>query len=111
MNYMAVAQILKEIYKERLRQEEKWGEQNHPDGTKEKWSEVADGMKAVCEIKAEKGELTWHDILEEEIWEAYGETDPALLRAELIQSAAVLVNWIGAIDRRTNDSAKDTIRT
>jgi len=103
MNDMMSAAILKEIFKERRRQEEKWGEQNHPSGTNEKWAEVADGMRAKCELKAKNGELTWRDILEEEIWEAYGETDEAKVRAELIQSAAVIVNWIESIDRRTND--------
>jgi hypothetical protein len=40
------------------------------------------------------------DIALEEIAEVFAETDEVLLRAELVQSAAVLVNWIGAIDRR-----------
>lgn len=101
--------ILQEIADERVRQDEKWGEQNHPDGTNAKWSTIADGMKAKCESKASRGQLTWRDIFEEEIWEAYGEVDPELLRAELVQAAAVLVNWIGAIDRRkANDRNCDS---
>ena len=99
--------ILDEIAAERLRQEEKWGEQNHPDGTQKKWAVIADGMRSKCQSKAAKGELTWRDIFEEVIWEAYGETDPALLRAELVQSAAVLVNWIGAIDRRKKNDEEN----
>ena len=99
--------ILHEIAAERLRQDEKWGEQNHPDGTQKKWAVIADGMRAKCQSKAEKGELTWRDILEEEIWEAYGETDEDKLRAELVQSAAVLVNWIGAIDRRKKNDEEN----
>lgn len=95
-----IGKVILEVLEERIRQEELWGEQNWPDGTQDKWSEVADGMRAKCELKAKNGELTWRDILEEEIWEAYGETDAEALRKELIQSAAVLVNWIGSIDRR-----------
>lgn len=96
------ALILQEIAEERIRQDDKWGEQNHPDGTDTKWVDVALGMKAKCESKARDGKLTFRDILEEEIWEAYGETDPDLLRAELVQAAAVIVNWLGAIDRRAS---------
>lgn len=92
--------ILNEIGLERERQDAKWGEQNHPDGTNNKWAEVATGMKLKCDSKSNRGQLTFRDIFEEEIWEAYAETDPDLLRAELVQCAAVLVNWIGAIDRR-----------
>jgi hypothetical protein len=92
--------ILNEIGLERVRQDAKWGEQNHPDGTNNKWTEVATGMKLKCDSKSSRGQLTFRDIFEEEIWEAYSETDPDLLRAELVQCAAVLVNWIGAIDRR-----------
>ena len=92
--------ILHEIKQERRRQDDKWGEQNHPDGTDTKWAVVANRMKAQCERKARDGKLTFRDIFEEEIWEAYAETDETKLRAELIQAAAVLVNWIGAIDRR-----------
>jgi hypothetical protein len=43
--------------------------------------------------------LTWADILEEEIAEALAESDPVKLRAELVQSGAVIVAWIEAIDR------------
>lgn len=99
--------ILHEIADERIRQDDKWGEQNHPDGTDTKWAVVADGMRAKCESKTRDGKLTFRDIFEEEIWEAYGEEDPELLRAELIQAAAVLVNWIGAIDRRRTDEVHD----
>lgn len=113
--------ILGEIGRERLRQDEKWGEQNHSDGTGVDWVAMVtpafgskmDEIKAeliaklaknTCERYARKDELTFLHIALEEIAEAFAETDPELLRAELVQAAAVLVNWIGAIDRRkTND--------
>ena len=44
------------------------------------------------------GTVTWRDILTEEVFEAYAEDDPAALRAELIQVAAVAVKMIDAID-------------
>jgi len=113
--------ILEEIFEERLRQDEKWGEQNHADGTGEQWTRylepfiwredraahIAYLAKAHCERKARGEQLTFLDIALEEIAEAFAETDEALLRAELVQSAAVLINWIGAIDRRKRNETED----
>lgn len=42
----------------------------------------------------------WRHILDEEVAEALAETDPERLRAELVQVAAVAVQWIEALDRR-----------
>lgn len=106
--------ILHEIFHERRRQEDKWGEQNHADGTGDEWTRVlipflwkedraahiAQMAKRHCERKALGESLTFLDITLEEIAEAFAETDPELLRAELVQTCAVLVNWVGAIDRR-----------
>jgi hypothetical protein len=39
-------------------------------------------------------------ILREEVYEAFAEEDPAALRTELIQVAAVAATWVDAIDRR-----------
>lgn len=108
------ALILQEIAEERIRQEDKWGEQNHLDGTGVEWTryvspwvwredraaQIADLAKSHCERKARIESLTFMDIALEEIAEAFAETDEQALRAELVQCAAVLVAWIGAIDRR-----------
>jgi hypothetical protein len=45
-------------------------------------------------------QLTWRDILLEEVYEAFAETDSDRLREELIQVAAVALSWVDAIDRR-----------
>lgn len=108
-------QILREIAAERRRQDDKWGEQNHQDGTGGAWTmsvtpfnwrvdsgaQIAELAKRHCERRARAGDLTFLDIALEEMAEAFAETDPVKLRAELLQIAAVVVNWIGAIDRRT----------
>lgn len=47
-----------------------------------------------------KGIVTFRDILACEVAEAFAEEDPARLRAELIQVAAVAVQWVEAIDAR-----------
>ena len=44
------------------------------------------------------GEVTWRDILTEEVMEAYAEDDPLLIRGRLVQVAAVVVKMIYAID-------------
>lgn len=95
------AAILAEVQAERARQDARWGEQNHPDGTGRDGDKVnADYARMACEAAASRGEVTWRHIAAEEDLEAHAESDPVKLRAELIQAAAVKVAWVGAIDRR-----------
>ena len=97
-----MAFILGQIAGERIRQHEKWGEQNHPDGTGAKWYQTqANAAKARCQQNVQAGVCTYRDILIEEVYEALAERDPLALRQELIQVAAVCVQWVQAIDRRT----------
>lgn len=99
----AMWDVLREVEAERHRQHAKWGEQNHPDGTgDERAQDRADAARYACDRATAEGRLTYRHIAEEEFAEALAETDPAKLRAELVQAAAVLVAWIEAIDRRTN---------
>jgi len=92
---------LKEIETERIRQDKKWGEQNHPDGTAFPFSkETADLAKFACDKATKEGTLTWMHILEEEQAEAFAESDEDKLEVELIQTAAVAVAWVEAIRRR-----------
>ena len=97
--------ILEDIRAERRRQENKWGEQNHPLGfggpnTKR----VADFARLQCDTRAKKGVLTWEDILREEYSEALAEDDLAKAREELIQVAAVCVAIVDWIDRGAPDA-------
>ncbi|MER6951259.1 hypothetical protein ABT294_45315 [Nonomuraea sp. NPDC000554] len=55
---------------------------------------------------AARGELSWRHILHEEVLEAFAEDDPELLRAELVQVAAVAVKWVQALDRRRDGLAR-----
>lgn len=100
---LAHRDVLAEVAAERARQDAKWGEQNHPDGTARNGRsdrELADVSRRLCQSAAAAGMVTWRDILDEEMREAFAEDDPAKLRAELVQVAAVAVAWIEAIDRR-----------
>lgn len=96
----ALENVLHEVAEERARQDAKWGEQNWPDGTNRHRWVGANAARTHCEKMAAAGVVTWFDIMQEEVWEAYAEEDPVTLRAELVQVAAVAVNWIEAIDRR-----------
>jgi hypothetical protein len=114
------SRVLTEIAAERERQDAKWGEQNHPDGTGEiGWPEhimpgmgwsinmtpaehVAKLARRHCQQEAKQGKTTWLGIALEEVAEAFAESDPEKLRAELVQTAAVLVAWAEAIDRRSD---------
>lgn len=96
--------VLVEVSTERRNQDIKWGVQNHPNGTGPDagWLgvtavELEDYFSASCKAD-EAGQ--WSSILLEEVFEAMAEHDPAALRAELLQVAAVAVAWIEAIDRR-----------
>jgi hypothetical protein len=97
----APGDVLADIADERRRQDNKWGEQNHPDGTGGPHTAAyAAHDKALCDREHRKGRGTWLHILQEEVSEAFAESDPAKLRAELVQVAAVAAAWIEAIDRR-----------
>jgi hypothetical protein len=93
--------VLVEVGRERVAQDAKWGEQNHRDGTGHDCDKVtADRQRRACERAFREGWGSWSHILREEVAEAMAESDPAKLRAELIQVAAVAVAWVEAIDRR-----------
>lgn len=106
---LAKSRVLVEVADERGRQNVKWGEQNHPSGTGPDvvWSYtgpaayVADVAKSECQRLSAEGMVTFADILLEEVAEAFAELDPAKLRAELIQVAAVATQWVESIDRTT----------
>lgn len=94
---------LLDIENERLRQDGKWGPQNHPDGTGDV-TFVAESKfrRERCDAAFAVGKGTWKDILLEEVWEAMAESDLATLRTELVHVAAVAVGWIESLDRRTS---------
>lgn len=91
-----------EVLAEVDRQYEMWGEQNHPDGTNLTHDiELAQDVKRLNAEFVRTNNLTWRDILWEEVREVFAEEDPGPLREELLQVAAVAISWVNAIDRRT----------
>ena len=96
----ARSNVLVDIADERNRQDDKWGIQDHPDGTDASFVPSRDVYTRLCNDAFSVGKGTWRHILSEEVYEAYAESDVVLLRAELVQVAAVTAAWIEAIDRR-----------
>lgn len=97
-----------EIVHERAQQDAKWGVQNHPDLPKGIVSHpcaffglpTADAAREHCEDAFKRGAGSYAHIFVEEVCEAIEDAhDPAKLRAELVQVAAVAAAWIEKIDR------------
>jgi len=95
------AKVLAAVGAERVRQRVRWGENDWPDGTG-----TATDHAALIDARDDyartfnEGSGSWRAILAEEVAEAFAESAPESLRAELVQVAAVAVQWIEAIDRR-----------
>ncbi len=90
---------------ETSRQVTKWGIQHHPDGTGGFLAvQAAEEAKARTDRAAAAGTVTWRDILEEEVREAFAETDPRALVTELLQVAAVATSWAVDVENRAHPS-------
>jgi hypothetical protein len=93
--------IYDEIAAERARQDARFGTQSHPDGTGSDYhANEAALAKRSYEVAFATQNGTWRHVLAEEVAEAFAESDPTKLRAELVQVAAVAVAWCQAIDTR-----------
>jgi hypothetical protein len=99
---------LLEVEQEVARQHKLWGEQNHPNRGFEHNSIYADAFaehasdwKRLNDLRVADGTIAFDGILLEEVYEAVSESEPARIREELVQIAAVAVTWIAAIDRRS----------
>ncbi len=90
-----------DVRDELARQDAKWGEQNHPDGTNQnRYSATARDWQLITEKAAVSGLLTWRHIFLEEVYEALAEVDPKALLDELLQVEAVARQWRLSIRRR-----------
>ncbi|MER6103595.1 hypothetical protein ABT115_15055 [Streptomyces sp. NPDC001832] len=96
-----VKAFAEKIDRERQAQLAKFGDQHHPDGTGSVHQQNAAGLARMeCDDAFASGYGTWCHVLFEEVREALAESDPAKLRAELVQVAAVCAAWIHDIDSR-----------
>ncbi|GAA1639881.1 hypothetical protein GCM10009733_041280 [Nonomuraea maheshkhaliensis] len=103
----SLARVLADVAAERVAQDVRFGMQLLPDGTGgEGTAKESDEARRSTDEAAGGGRLTWRHILAEEVLEAFAESDPERLRAELIQVAAVAVKWTQALDRRPESSTE-----
>ena len=87
------------VCSERLRQLKKWGPQHHPNGTgNAEQMQTAAYAKMDYERASKEGRLTWCHILNEEVAEAFAESDTERLKEELVQVMAVCAAWIEDLD-------------
>jgi len=96
--------VLERVAAERQRQMEKWGHQRHPDDTGGEGLRLAANLaRTICQGAAAHtpGGPGWRLILNEEVAEAFAETDPEKLLGELVQVMAVCSAWIEDIESRT----------
>lgn len=104
------AKAVDAIWRERVAQDLKWGEQNHPDGTgltlMSRYD--ADVARDACERAFAEGYGTFKHILIEEVYEALAESDKEALKTELIQVAAVAVAWVEKLIREENGATAPT---
>jgi hypothetical protein len=92
--------ILREIAEERDAQDALFGVQDLPDGTGPEFTDAANMARDACDAAFSSKRGTFRHVFIEEVYEAFAESDPAKLRAELVQAVAVGVKWIEGIDRR-----------
>lgn len=107
-----IADFATAVDDERRRQLAQWGDQRHPDGTGS-LTQITnmDSIRAGVERAAAEGRQVWANILGEEVAEVLAESDPAKLRAELVQVAAVCAAWISDIDRRPRGTTSAPVAT
>jgi len=91
-----------EVERELQFQEYLWGQQSHPDFDGEGWAHRVwhqDQLDTRKRSMTRHGD-TWEGIAFEELHEACLETEPLKIRQELIETIAVLTNWVADIDSR-----------
>ena len=103
--HASLDRVLADITAEWEAQHAIWGFQQMPDGTGPQRTSLADSARCECEHAGETGRLSWRHVLVEEVAEALAEDEPTRLRRELVQVAAVAVQWIQAIDHRNAPAA------
>ena len=94
--------VFADIAAECAAQHRRWGEQHHPTGAHILYRPLTRLLQYLCDRAQRRGRMTWRHILLEEVCEALAEPrDPAAMRGELVQSAAVLATMIADLDSRT----------
>jgi hypothetical protein len=91
------------VLKRRMAIRVKFGVQDYPDGTYPSMRAVSRATAARSEVEHARtaGTLTWALLMREEICEIRCESDPVRLQEELVDTIALLEEWLDAVRRRT----------
>lgn len=104
------------VIEEMIRQNKKWGVQNHPSVSAksqirmEQFPEnvckdleipTETRAKEICETMFSSGDPNWAAILQEEVSEAVCAKTEQKRREELVQVAAVALSWVDCLDRNS----------
>lgn len=93
--------VLDEVAQERAWRKTRWANQSFPDGTGTRAArEAAEEARRWRQTASRTDNLRWRDMLTEEVYGAFAESDPARLRARLTNVAAVAVAWIEDLESR-----------
>lgn len=92
--------VLADVAAERQVQYEQWGDQDIPMGSHPDFKMLEDYHRTLCQRKTRDGDVTYSDVLLEEVYEALAETDPGKMYDELVQVAAVAVKMAELIKRK-----------
>lgn len=100
--------ILWDVVAEMDRQDRKWGSQRTNPTTVAKWAKQAVIGEELAKVHVDWAStmgdgVSWSEILVEEIAEAFN-APPESLREELVQCAAVIVQWINYLDAEEAES-------
>lgn len=109
--------VLEQVFAERCRQVATYGHNEdlvNGTGPDTRWAQPASDMSATElqlilrkdyeEFEDETGNPTWVHLVREEVAEAFQETDPEALGAELLQVAALCVSWVEKLqDQAVNE--------
>lgn len=102
-DYLFRLNPIREIMQECERQDEKWGEQNHPMTRCVGSAELIESLKYFRMINDQSDRYDWYSILQEEIGEAFTETELEKQWEEMIQAAAVVIQIIECLERRMEE--------
>lgn len=96
-----IVAVLADVRAERMRQITKFGEQHRKDGADPMtYGPIAARSRENFQNAEANGGATWHRALNGPFFESVSETDPAALRASLVELAAVACAWIEDLDSR-----------
>lgn len=104
----ALARALTAIADERRRQETLYGIQNLPTGAGAHYAAAA--QRAQRRVDRAGSDLTWANLAEEEFREACATSDLGQQRQELVQLAAVVVQWIQYLERTIEPGDRSVVR-